>query len=124
MYICVDFDGTVVTHEYPRIGEPIPGALETLKKLQAAGHKLILLTMRSRDTLKDAVNYLEKNGIELYGINENPSQLSWTTSRKVYGHLYIDDAALGCPLMYSMGGGRPYVNWKKVEQYLTDERII
>ena len=32
MIIAVDFDGTVVTHEYPRIGNDI-GAVPVLKKM-------------------------------------------------------------------------------------------
>ena len=31
MTIAVDFDGTIVEHRYPRIGEEIPFAVETLK---------------------------------------------------------------------------------------------
>ena len=31
MVIAVDFDGTIVEHEYPKIGEEIPFATETLR---------------------------------------------------------------------------------------------
>ena len=34
MTIAVDFDGTIVTHEYPKIGRDIPFAIATLKRLQ------------------------------------------------------------------------------------------
>ena len=97
MYIAIDFDGTCVTHDYPRIGKEI-GATEVLKRLVEAGHKLILNTMRSDKELQDAVNWFKKNGIELYGVNENPTQKRWTNSPKVYAHMYIDDAALRCLL--------------------------
>ena len=33
MVIAVDFDGTIVEHRYPRIGEEIPFAIDTLKLL-------------------------------------------------------------------------------------------
>ena len=36
MIIACDFDGTIVTHEYPKIGKPIPFAIQTLKKLIAS----------------------------------------------------------------------------------------
>ena len=55
-----------------------------------------------------------KTGINLFGINENPTQYSWTNSRKVYGHIYIDDAGYGCPLIYPLNGDRPYVDWKNI----------
>ena len=42
MTIAVDFDGTIVTHEYPKIGKPIPFAFATLKKLQEEHHRIIL----------------------------------------------------------------------------------
>ena len=45
MYIAVDFDGTCVTHEYPKVGKDI-GAAPVLKKLIKEGHQLILHTMR------------------------------------------------------------------------------
>ena len=116
-YIAVDFDGTCVTHEYPNIGKDI-GAVPVLKKLTENGHKLILNTMRSGDELSDAVKWFEENEISLYGINNNPSQKFWTDSPKVYAHLYIDDAALGCPLKKDPTiSDRPFVDWKVIEKY-------
>ena len=65
-------------------------------------------------TLSDAVDFLEKNGIKLYGINKNPDQKSWTKSPKAYADIYIDDAAFGCPLIRPKGFKRPCVDWEKV----------
>ena len=57
MTIAVDFDGTIVTHEYPNIGKPIPFAIETLKKLQQEGHhQLILWTCREVQYLQYAID--------------------------------------------------------------------
>jgi hypothetical protein len=44
--ICIDFDGTCVTHEFPKVGKDI-GAAPVLKELTEKGHRLILFTMRS-----------------------------------------------------------------------------
>lgn len=96
MYIGIDFDGTMVEHKYPEIGEPV----DVVKKLMTAGHKIILYTMRSGERLEQAVEYLEEEGIVLYAVNENPSQKYWTESPKIFCNLYIDDASLGCPLIY------------------------
>lgn len=118
MYIAVDFDGTCVTHEYPNIGKDI-GAVPVLKKLTDSGHKIILNTMRSGDKLKEAMQWFTDNNIPLYGANENPTQKSWTESPKVFANLYIDDAALGCPLIFDHAvSSRPFVNWNAVEEYL------
>jgi len=48
MDIVIDFDGTVVSHEFPEIGKDI-GAETVLKKLVESGHNLILFTMRSNN---------------------------------------------------------------------------
>ena len=134
-YVVVDFDGTVVTHDFPRIGKDI-GAVPVLKKLVENGHKLILFTMRS-DTSEDdnillkgsflteAVDWFKENDIELYGIQKNPTQDSWTRSPKAYGQLIIDDAALGCPIIFDKTfHSRPFVDWKVVEKYLDLKGLI
>lgn len=117
MIIAVDFDGTIVTHEYPKIGHPVPGALETMKEFIARGDKLILWTMRSGKELDEAVKYCKDNGVEFWGINENPDQKSWTSSSKAYAHVYIDDAALNATLLPNPGG-RPYLDWSVVRHCL------
>ncbi|MFV0436528.1 MAG: hypothetical protein ACK5PS_03940 [Desulfopila sp.] len=118
MYICVDFDGTIVDHCYPEIGQPVPDAIAWLKALQENGARLILYTMRSDDLgralLSEAVEYLVANGVTLYGVNRNPDQDQWTSSPKAYGEIYIDDAAFGCPLIFPKGFARPCVDWNKV----------
>lgn len=131
MYICIDVDGTIVEHEFPLLGKPVPMALEVMKELQDAGHKLILHTMRSDRTeyndgayLTQAVNYCKENGIELFGANTNPTQKEWTSSPKTYGHIYIDDAALGCPLIHPNGNARPYVDWRSVRKLLISGGIL
>lgn len=123
MFIVIDFDGTVVTHDYPRVGKNI-GAVPVLRKLVDKKHQLILFTMRSGKELDQAVNWFKENDIPLFGIQTNPTQHEWTSSPKAYGQLIIDDAALGCPLMYSDLSNRPYVNWVIVEDYLVESGII
>ena len=124
MYIAIDFDGTCVTHDYPRIGKDID-AVNVLKKLVANGHKLILNTMRSGKELKEAINWFKENDIELYGANKNPTQKGWTNSPKVYANLYIDDAALGCPLKMDLSiSDRPFVDWEAVSCLRKDNGIL
>lgn len=110
--IAVDFDGTIVEHKYPKVGSPVPGAIHWMKKFQEAGAKLILWTMRDKEELEDAVKYCKENGVEFYGVNENPGQSSWTNSPKAYAKVYIDDAAFGCPLVET--DDRPMVDWDQV----------
>lgn len=121
MYIAVDFDGTCVDHRYPEIGPEAPGAVDTLRKLNNTKHKLILWTMRSGKELQEAVDWFKKNNIVLFGIQNNPTQSTWTSSPKCFANIYIDDAALGAPLITIPGFARPCVDWSKVKEYMSLE---
>lgn len=109
MIIAIDFDGTIVEHKYPRVGDPVPGAIQWMRRFSELGAKLILYTMRSDDALKDAVEHCHTYGVEFWGVNTNPEQARWTQSPKTYAHVYIDDAAFGCPLLET--SDRPIVDW-------------
>lgn len=117
--IAVDFDGTCVAHEFPEIGEDVPHAVDVLKRLNAAEVKIIVWTMRCGKHLdEDAARWFRARGIEVWAFNENPTQKHWTESPKAYAQHYIDDAAIGCPLVYPGDGGRPFVDWVEVEKLL------
>lgn len=125
MIVAVDFDGTLCEHKFPAIGNEVPGAFRVLKELQEAGHKLILWTMRNDGrpsgdgpVLTQAVEWCRERGVEFWAMNSNPEQGSWSQSPKAYAHIYIDDAALGCPLRDSMGVDRPMVDWEEVRELL------
>jgi len=126
MIIAVDFDGTCVTHDYPTINDSIDiGSIEVLQKLVECNHEIILWTMRSGIELEEAKMWFTKNHIPLYGINRNPTQDDWTNSPKAYANLYIDDAALGCPLITDYRiSDRPYVNWKEINRLLWQKGLL
>lgn len=122
--IAVDFDGTCVEHNYPAIGMDVEGAVEVLRTLNKHGHRIILNTMRSGQRLEAAVRWFRDRRIELWAVNRNPEQECWTSSPKVYADIYIDDSALGCPLIFLEGVRRPVVNWPKVRQLLESDGMI
>jgi SAM-dependent methyltransferase len=102
--ICIDFDGTIVEHAFPRIGEPLPGAMETMRQLMDAGAKLILNTCREdegkKKFLTEAVNFCKKHGVEFVSVNENRLEDDFRDNpdslrRKPYAHVYIDDRNFG-----------------------------
>ena len=62
MVIAVDFDGTIVEHRYPRIGEEIPFAIDTLRLLQQEKHRLILWSVREGALLDEAVEWCKAEG--------------------------------------------------------------
>ena len=98
MTIAVDFDGTIVEHEYPKIGKPIPFAIVVLKKLQYEDHHMFILwTVREGTLLDEAVEYCKNKGLEFYAVNKNfPEEtLEPGISRKIVADIYIDDRNLG-----------------------------
>lgn len=124
MIFAIDFDGTCVTNEYPNVGKDI-GAVPVLKRIVEKGHRIILYTMRDNERLKDAEQWFESNNIPIWGVNNNPEQKKWSSSPKIYAHLYIDDAALGVPLKFNKKISDMYfVDWKKVENFLRENGII
>lgn len=140
MIIAIDFDGTCVSHEFPNVGNYI-NAQPVLKELIQNNHQLILFTMRSDivnptgennelhlesgNYLSDAVKWFKTHNIPLYGIQSNPTQHTWTTSPKAYAQLYIDDAALGCPLTFDPTiSSRPFVDWAAVRQMLVQLGLL
>lgn len=122
MIILLDFDGTCVKHEYPKIGKDI-GAIPVLQKIIQNKHDIILFTMRSGKELNEAISWFDENNIPLFGVNNNPTQYTWTQSPKPYGHIIIDDTCLGIP-MISSEEGRPYVDWNSIENMLKEKHII
>lgn len=99
MIIAIDFDGTIVEHKYPEIGEEIPFATETIKMLIADKHQVILWSVREGKLLEDAVNWCKERGIEFYAVNkdypEEKKEFNEHYSRKLKADLFIDDRNIG-----------------------------
>lgn len=121
--IAIDFDGTVVTHEYPHIGEDA-GAVPVLKELVANQNRLILYTMRSGRLLEKALQWFADREIPLWAVNSNPEQEKWTASPKVHANLYIDDSALGCPIKIVDSSPRPVADWVKIREQLVRDGYL
>lgn len=99
MTIAIDFDGTIVEHRYPEIGEEIPFAVDTLKMLIADRHRLILWSVREGKLLDDAIEWCRKRGIEFYAVNrdypEEEVEKNNHFSRKLKVDMWIDDRNVG-----------------------------
>jgi hypothetical protein len=95
--LCIDFDGTIVEHDFPRVGKPMPLAIEVIKELKEAGYVLILWTCREGKFLDDAIMFCLENGLKFDGYNETPPEHEFRPEggRKAYGDYYIDDRNLG-----------------------------
>lgn len=95
MIIAVDFDGTIVEHQYPGIGREKPFAIDTLKKLAKEHHRLILWTVREGKLLQEAIDFCKERGLEFYAVNRNYPEEKHPTERKLRAEMWIDDRNLG-----------------------------
>jgi len=103
--IAVDFDGTLCTYAFPKIGEQLEKhkkLIDILIRLKTEGHKLILWTNRGDNekykSLTEAVEWCKNKGLEFDAINKN---LPETELKKISGYspkimadYYIDDKVL------------------------------
>nr|WP_237340653.1 hydrolase [Wenyingzhuangia fucanilytica] len=112
--IAVDFDGTIVKDEYPKIGAPQLFAFETLKKLQESGYRLILWTLREGKSLDEAVAFCKKQGIEFYAVNKNyPEEVvNDKAIRKLHADIFIDDR--------NVGG---FIGWGRIYQLFFNDEL-
>ena len=99
MTIAVDFDGAIVEHRYPEIGEEKPFAVQTLRMLIADHHRLILWSVREGKLLDDAVEWCRERGIEFYAVNrdypEETESGNEYYSRKLKADIFIDGRNIG-----------------------------
>ena len=122
MKIYLDFDGTIVLEEYPIIGRYNEGSLETVKKLQDAGHEIILNTRRAdfnNNTLEDAIEYLNASDkidkiTKIQDFKIEPDYWDWDIHKRE-NEIFIDDITPGIPLL----PGTKYnnkVDWKRIDE--------
>lgn len=89
MIIAVDFDGTLKVR-----GKPNMKLISLLRERQARGDVIILWSCREGQRLKDAVVFLQKNGLRPNLVNRNHPdaiRMMGHDSRKIYADMYIDD---------------------------------
>ena len=126
MIIAVDFDGTIVEHEYPNIGKEKIFATETLRQLINDGHRLILWTVREGELLDEAVEWCRQRGVEFYAVNkdfpeENISK-NEQFSRKIKADVWIDDLNIGG--LPDWGTIYRIITEKKTLQQVMEEKLV
>ena len=100
MRIVVDIDGTLcpIKDKNQRYEDllPLPGAVEAMKKLKAAGHYIILQTARNMATQESNLGKVVKNigKVTLEWLDKHDIVYDEIYFGKPNGHLYIDDRAL------------------------------
>lgn len=129
MTIAVDFDGTIVEHRYPEIGEEKPFATETLRMLINDRHNLILWTVREGKLLDEAVEWCRERGVEFWAVNRDFPEEDITKnqhfSRKIKADIFIDDRNLGgmvdWGIIYRMISEKK--SWNDIVNETVEERL-
>ena len=94
--IAVDFDGTLCTKNWPKIGEPNTELIGQLIEEQENGAAVILFTCREGKLLKNAVKWCKEQGLTFDEVNRNIKERIRAykgDSRKISADVYIDDRA-------------------------------
>lgn len=106
MIFFIDFDNTICSSN----GEPLPGCIETIRKLKET-NTIVIYSCRSNDTCvenplvatQEMVNFLTKHEIPY-------DKIKWG---KPFFNYIIDDRALGCPL-----DSKGNVDWTEINKLL------
>lgn len=120
----LDFDGTMVEFNYPKIGEDVPHALRVLQRLIDKGFYLILNTQRAEmrdNSLTEAREYLIKKGIKIDACAMKKVAPVWELPFEDV--IYIDDIATGIPLLAD-SRMQMMVDWLEVEKILEENKIL
>jgi hypothetical protein len=136
MIIYLDFDGTVVEHAYPKIGRANFGCIEVIKKLQDAGHNIILNTYRAdigELAVKEALHLLnempyallkDRSKIAEFEINPithvlksklHPIDWDWHLHRET-DTIFIDDITPNIPLKPAIMVQGNMVDWDAIDR--------
>lgn len=110
--ISVDFDGTIVSNQYPNIGVMQLNACDVLTEWKQLGHSIVINTCRSGIHLTSAKRWLEGNDIPFDYLNENNQaliSLYGSDTRKISADIYFDDR--------NAGG---FMGWDRARDYVMD----
>lgn len=123
----------MVEHFYPEIGEYNKGAVEVIKKLKNAGHKIILNTARvefENGTFEKAVDFLNLLiGENFFSFDNSakskitPCNWDWNLFF-AYNAIYIDDLSQSIPSKPNIKlPDRSMVDWVIIDQQFAKNGI-
>lgn len=90
-FLACDFDGTIVGHEFPDIGDPEKNTISYLRKFwnESIYNRVIIWTCRGGNYIAEMTEWLRTNDVPYDYINENP--LCDYGSPKIFANKYLDD---------------------------------
>lgn len=118
--IAVDFDGTIVQHRFPEVGDEIGRSTDLLKKWQAAGAKLTLWSCRCGYELQQAMEWCRRKGLMWDSVNSNTFAPLGYGMPKVVADLYIDDRSIEHRMNLEGYGDLTAKEWEDYDLYIMD----
>lgn len=141
MDIYLDFEGTVVEPSYGKMGRCNFGCIEIIKKLQDAGHNIMLNTSRveKKESLDEALRLLNENYYmfikdrsmrndfkmqPISAIKEkiSPDRFDWERIKE-NNVIFIDDNALDMPLKKAVMTSGMIVDWDELDRQFKQNGI-
>ena len=127
--VAIDFDGVLHSYQggwqgYEVIsGEAVPGVIEDIKRLKAAGYRVVVMTSRALmyEGKKAAAEWMRARGLTVgCGLEgDEDSDVFDVTYRKVPALVYIDDRGVtfrpGMDLVETVEKFTPWMNEKPIE---------
>ncbi len=110
MRICIDLDGVICQLRKPGESyqdlQPVPGAVEKLRELKAAGHYLIICTARHMKTCEGNVGQViaRQGGVTIEWLRRFDVPYDELHFGKPHAQIYIDDNALRFESWESIAG--------------------
>lgn len=111
MVVAIDFDGTIVDHEFPEIGKLKDDAKRVINKI-AEYNTVCIWTCRSGAYEIAANNFLRYNDIHFSFFNSSPNDII-SKSRKIIADIYIDDRNIFADK----------IDWLKIEKYFDENNL-
>lgn len=103
--IAIDFDGTIVNHEFPKIGKLKEHAKEAINTI-AKNNYVCIWTCRGGQYAIDACKFLNDNDIHFSYFNASPVDHVNIGCRKIIADCYIDDRNIFAR-----------IDWNKIEKH-------
>ena len=132
MRICIDLDGVICQlrqpgEEYPQL-QPVPGAVEKLRQLRAAGHYIIIFTARHMKTCDGNVGKVvaRLGGVTLNWLAQHGIEYDELHFGKPHADVYIDDNALrftGWDAIAADGSSLPLSAEKRLDEAVGSSRV-
>jgi len=126
--ICIDLDGVVCRlreagQTYSEL-EPVPGAIEKLRALKAAGHYIILSTARHMKTCEGNVGLVvaRQGAVTLDWLKQHGVEYDEIHFGKPHAQIYIDDNALRFESWAAIAGDGSNLPLSSEQQKAADAR--